>query len=193
MASEYPVVDGTLSIQCYLEALDACYLSLCKKLEKKGVRNVTFGQFFKHFVFHTPYCKLVQKSVARLTFLDSYRKSLCSDQVDGAPLEMPHLNGLAKHLANGLQATYFDKALEKKIVANSVEEFAKVTKPSLKIASLVGNLYTGSIFASLISLVMSRGKELDGESIGAFSYGSGLISSMFVLRGRDCGRWGKGL
>ena len=31
MSSEYPTVDGKLSIQCYLSALDKCYQGYCKK------------------------------------------------------------------------------------------------------------------------------------------------------------------
>ena len=33
MSSEYPVVDGKLSIQCYLGALDKCYLLYCQRVE----------------------------------------------------------------------------------------------------------------------------------------------------------------
>lgn len=32
MVSEYPVVDGKLSIQCYLSALDHCYRVYRKKI-----------------------------------------------------------------------------------------------------------------------------------------------------------------
>jgi hydroxymethylglutaryl-CoA synthase len=34
LSSEYPVVDGKLSIQCYLSALDHCYQLYCKKAQK---------------------------------------------------------------------------------------------------------------------------------------------------------------
>ena len=39
LKSEFPVVDGKLSIQCYLQALDNCYRIYCNKFEaqaKKG-------------------------------------------------------------------------------------------------------------------------------------------------------------
>ena len=41
MASEYPRVDGKLSIQCYLGALDKCYQGYCVKAEaqmQKGIQ-----------------------------------------------------------------------------------------------------------------------------------------------------------
>jgi hydroxymethylglutaryl-CoA synthase len=34
LKSEYPTVDGKLSIQCYLRALDYCYQLFCSKSEK---------------------------------------------------------------------------------------------------------------------------------------------------------------
>ena len=37
MESEYPVVDGKLSIQCYLHALDVCSQSFTEKLRAKKV------------------------------------------------------------------------------------------------------------------------------------------------------------
>lgn len=42
MLSEYPVVDGKLSIQCYLSALDRCYSVYRKKIRaqwQKGGRS----------------------------------------------------------------------------------------------------------------------------------------------------------
>lgn len=48
-ASEYPVVDGALSIQCYLWALREC------------ATNYILEETFDHVVMHTPYCKLIQK------------------------------------------------------------------------------------------------------------------------------------
>ena len=80
-ASEYPTVDGKLSNACYLRAVDACYTRFCAKMEKRrkaAARHATgslsdpeeerrFTLAEADFlVFHTPYVKLVQKSVARL-------------------------------------------------------------------------------------------------------------------------------
>ena len=36
LMSEFPVVDGKLSIQCYLGALDKCYGLYCKKVENQS-------------------------------------------------------------------------------------------------------------------------------------------------------------
>ena len=42
MASEYPRVDGKLSIQCYLGALDKCYQGYCLKAEALMQKGMCF-------------------------------------------------------------------------------------------------------------------------------------------------------
>lgn len=72
LASEYPRVDGKLSIKCYLNALDKCYHRLAKKAETKSGEKITI-ESFDGVVFHSPYCKLVQKSLGRLLLNDVIR------------------------------------------------------------------------------------------------------------------------
>ena len=86
--SEYPYVDGPLSNQCYLQALDQCYNvyfdkvnrlhGQCRSNDSKQIQL----QDYDAILFHAPYCKLVQKSVARLHLLNSVR----TDSLDG-PLQ----------------------------------------------------------------------------------------------------------
>ena len=92
MDSEYPLVDGKLSVVCYLNALDKCYQLYKRKFRvladsdeinnnggrKKRVKPCDddkdeqgFGLGSADaFLFHSPYCKLVQKSFARLLWND---------------------------------------------------------------------------------------------------------------------------
>jgi len=63
--SEYPTVDGKLSNACYLRAVDSCYTRLCGKAEKREPGRFSLDKV-DYLVFHTPYVKLVQKSVGRL-------------------------------------------------------------------------------------------------------------------------------
>ena len=65
-------MDGPLSNKCYLSALDKCYQLFCKKASKKGRKETTLSDF-DALLFHTPYCKLVKKSVARLALNDFLR------------------------------------------------------------------------------------------------------------------------
>lgn len=43
LASEYPLVDGKLSIQCYLRALDRCYAAYRKKIQNQWKQGLGLG------------------------------------------------------------------------------------------------------------------------------------------------------
>lgn len=62
--SEYPVVDGAFSINCYLRAATECFSDLKRK---NGFRNM--DQLGDYFCFHAPYYKMIRKAFAKL-YLD---------------------------------------------------------------------------------------------------------------------------
>jgi len=66
LASEYPTVDGRLSNRCFLRALDACYALYVAKFERRLGRAFDLDADIDYVVFHSPYCKLVQRAFARL-------------------------------------------------------------------------------------------------------------------------------
>lgn len=59
--SEYPTVDGKLSIECYLKAVAECYSKLKNKSKN---RNILAEMDF--FCFHSPFYKMVQKAYTAL-------------------------------------------------------------------------------------------------------------------------------
>lgn len=72
MSSEYPIVDGKLSIKCYFTALDKCYQLYKDRFSKKfkSSQPLTTVEDFDYVLFHTPFCKIVQKSFGRLVLSD---------------------------------------------------------------------------------------------------------------------------
>lgn len=78
LSSPYPVVDGNLSVQCYMSALDHCYSEYCEKAlakaENSKAQEISLNNFIG-VVFHTPFIKLVQKSFARLFLHDALRSA----------------------------------------------------------------------------------------------------------------------
>lgn len=173
LKSEYPIVDGKLSVQCYLNALDTCYQTYCKKMRSKHNHNVTLDSF-NAFLFHSPYCKLVQKSFARLAFIDFLNTS--KEEVSKKHPELAQFHDVK------LEDTYFNRDIEKSFMNLSKPNFQQKTQPSLMIANQVGNMYTPSVYTGLASLLISKPiKELAGSKVGVFSYGSGLCSTMYSL------------
>ncbi|XP_022248109.1 hydroxymethylglutaryl-CoA synthase 1-like [Limulus polyphemus] len=173
LLSEYPRVDGKLSIQCYFQALDQCYQLFCRKaFLKKGDQKEFMLDDLDIILFHAPYCKLVQKSLARLVLNDCLR---------GVDVEKYKSMEAFSHLK--LEETYFDKDVEKAFVEFSKPLFEKKTKPGLQLANRVGNMYTPCLYGCLASYIASSSSgDMLGKRIGMFSYGSGLASSMFSLR-----------
>nr|CAD7592467.1 unnamed protein product [Timema genevievae] len=126
-------------------------------------------------LFHSPYCKLVQKSLARLV-LNDYVLTPKNELAAKFP-------GLEDFAQVKLENTYFDRDVEKAFMTFSKDDFEKKTKPSLFIANQVGNMYTPSLYGGLVSLlVCESASELAGKRVGLFSYGSGLASSLYSLR-----------
>ncbi|NXT78391.1 HMCS2 protein, partial [Zapornia atra] len=193
LSSEYPVVDGQLSIQCYLRALDRCYAVYRRKAERQwqqdGIQRPFTLDDFKFIIFHTPFCKLVQKSVGRL-MLNDFLAAPNPDTATGL------YKGLQPFRGVKLEDTYTSKEVEKAFQAASQEIFNQKTKPSLLLSSRNGNMYTPSMYGCLASLLaQSSARDLAGSRIGAFSYGSGLAASMFSLRvSQDAapGEWSQG-
>ncbi|XP_071440219.1 hydroxymethylglutaryl-CoA synthase 1-like isoform X2 [Hetaerina americana] len=178
LESEYPVVDGKLSIQCYLSALDNCYQMYCEKADKimpdknQSLWNVNC---FDSILFHSPYCKLVQKSLGRLVLNDFVRAQKAGSKDSYA--------GLEKFSDVKLEDTYFDKEIEKEFLVFSKGCFQDKTEPNLFLANQIGNMYTPSLYGGLVSLlIMKPVNVLAGSRIGLFSYGSGLASSFYSIR-----------
>merc|ERR1711972_564505 len=61
------------------------------------------------------------------------------------------------------------------------EDFEKKVHPSLTFSQRIGNMYTPSIYSSLVSLIAKLPENESDCNISLFSYGSGLISSIFGL------------
>ena len=51
----------------------------------------------------------------------------------------------------------------------------------MSLAKQLGNIYTGSLYNGLISLVCNDKVDLTNKQVMMFSYGSGCAASMFVL------------
>ncbi|NP_001093297.1 3-hydroxy-3-methylglutaryl-CoA synthase [Bombyx mori] len=173
LSSEFPYVDGKLSIQCYLNALDNCYNLFSKKMRKtdpnfKGLLSLD------GMLFHSPYCKLVQKSLARVCFND-----FLNIPAEEREKQFPGLSEFSNHK---LEDTYFDREVEKAFMTYSLSLFEEKTKPSLHIARNVGNMYTPSLYGGLVSYLISKSPDqLIGKKFALFSYGSGLASTMYSI------------
>jgi len=142
LKSEYPAVDGPLSIQSYFTALDSCYRKYKQKFSRRCVvdGNNAADADSKFdlssadaFVFHTPFSKLVQKSHGRLLYND-----FVTEKTDPTNSAYPSLSSFS---SLSFADSIFDKDLEKALLKTSRPTFESKTEPSLFIAKRVGNMY----------------------------------------------------
>ena len=188
LTSEYPVVDGHYSVNCYMEAVDACYKDYNAREKRLHAQqtNGTNGvngehseetplDRFDHMCFHSPTCKVVAKSYARLLYND-YLSNPSNPLFADVPSSLKELNQ---------QASISDKTVEKTFVALSKKRFAQRLQPAIDIPTNCGNMYCASVYSSLCSLLANvSSDDLQGKKVGLFSYGSGLASSLFSLKVR---------
>ena len=184
LTSEYPIVDGQFSIKCYTEAVDACYQTYNSREQKvkarlNGSTNGSHAEVetpldrFDHMCFHAPTCKLVSKSYARMLYND-FLANPSNPLFAEVPAELKDMP---------LEQSLSDKTVEKTFMALSKKRFAARVQPSIQVPTMCGNMYTASVYASLISLLSNvSSDQLQGKRVGIFSYGSGLASSFFSLR-----------
>lgn len=185
--SEYPSVDGHLSISCYLSALDGCYSNLRENAARAadqrdrypeahdilGRDRSTFVDIFDFMAFHTPNCKLVGKSYGRLFYNDFLESK--SHPLFAHVAQEFHTMSREESLRS--------KELEKSFVQLSKPQFTSRVEPCIIAPSRCGNMYTASLYCSLLSLITNVGSDrLQDKTIGMFSYGSGIASTLFTLR-----------
>jgi hydroxymethylglutaryl-CoA synthase len=72
--------------------------------------------------------------------------------------------------------------LEGKSEVEADASFTDEVALSLRLPSQVGNIYTGSLYLSLASLLEAEAGELEGRRVGLFSYGSGCAAEYFAGR-----------
>lgn len=180
LESEFPRVDGKLSIQCYLSSLDICYKRFSDKAKARNAETISLDSF-DGIIFHSPYCKLVQKSLARLLLNDAIY--LPEGEVKSKYPDLESIRNVK------LEDTYFDRDVETKVVNNSKKIFEGKTKPSLHLANQVGNMYTPSVYGGLVSYLISKSEQqLVDNRLCLFSYGSGLQASLYSIRICKAGR-----
>ncbi|WDK14960.1 hydroxymethylglutaryl-CoA synthase [Colletotrichum graminicola] len=188
---EYPYVDGHLSLDCYTEALDACYKAYLERsqttpsddpageaLQTNGVEGHQLGQNlpadkFDYMCFHAPTCKLVAKSYARL-FYNDFMSHAEDKLFETVPAELRTASP---------SSSLNDKTIEKTFMALSQTRFKQRVFPSTHVPTQCGNMYCGSLYSGLCSLLtLVHSDQLQGKRVGMFSYGSGLASTLFSLR-----------
>ena len=188
LSSEYPEVDGPVSVVTYIAALDAAYsrfrekvARVAKKAQLNGhgngeITEATFSlEDVDYAIFHSPYGKQAIKGHARLMYND-----FLADPDAPRFANIPNREAL---LALSRPNSLTDKSVEKTFIAASKASFAQKSNPGMACSRRLGNMYTASLYGCLASLLsQAEPAQLRGKRVSLFAFGSGCAASFFSLR-----------
>jgi hydroxymethylglutaryl-CoA synthase len=169
---EEPIFDGYYSNNCYQERIS-------EALDHFSIqKNTDFINEWNHFIFHLPYA-----FQGRRMMLDIWLKWLKDkNKLSELELEIGLLKDSdSKEWKKAASKSSFYKEFVSSKIANGEEA-----------SGYIGNMYTASIFMSLISLLTianEKKQSIVGNKIGFLSYGSGSKSK--ILEGVISGNWSK--
>lgn len=154
---DQPVFDGQYSNQCYMDRTREAYFSF------KKIKNSTETVYasWESIVMHLPYAFQGRRMLTEIYALDFPTPILLGDQTD---------------------SDYQNKLKEISKSPEYQEFVTQKLQPAELASSLIGNLYTGSIFMGLLSTLAhfyDSKKEIKGNFFGFLAYGSGSKSKVF--------------
>jgi len=154
---DQPVFDGQYSNQCYTDRTREAYYRFKEATNTSGSLYNTW----ESIIMHLPYAYQGRRMFSEIFALDA---------------DIPLLTG------NEETADYHLKLKE---IAKSEEYRSFINnklQPAEPASSLIGNLYTGSVFMGLLSALSHFAKEdanITGKKFGFLAYGSGSKSKVF--------------
>ena len=168
--SEFPIVDGKLSTDVYLDSLSQCFEMLKRKYNESG-REITLEDF-NFFLFHCPFAKQVEKAFLKLMY----------DEILSNKYPLSNRVEMERFIKESPK--FDDRTTQKKLKEVLVHhEVVEKLYPGLMLNKKVGNIYTGSLYLSLASLLLEKDTaDLCDKKVFMFSYGSGAASTLFSIR-----------
>ncbi|KAL0953966.1 hypothetical protein HGRIS_005127 [Hohenbuehelia grisea] len=197
LSSEYPEVDGPVSVVTYIAALDEAYsrfrektARLAKKAQLNGHLNgnghvngdkptdpkaVFSLETVDYAIFHSPYGKQAVKGHGRMLYNDFVS--------DPHHLRFADIPDADRILGLSHKESLSDKNVEKTFIAAAKQSFKEKVDPAMACSRRLGNMYTASLYGCLASLLSNvEPAQLKGKRVSLFAFGSGCASSFFSLR-----------
>ncbi|HWS59810.1 MAG TPA: hydroxymethylglutaryl-CoA synthase [Flavobacterium sp.] len=154
---DQPVFDGQYSNQCYMDRTRNAYFSF----KKAKNTSETLYASWKSIIMHLPYAFQARRMLSEIYALDHH-----TTIIDGTEDTTTYQNKLKEISKSPEYQTFVAEKLQPAEIASSI----------------IGNLYTGSIFMGLLSTLAhfyETKKTISGEKFGFLAYGSGSKSKVF--------------
>ncbi len=176
------VVNGKHSNQCYLDAMTGAFDSFAARAARKGIIVPAAGQcvtdFLDHILFHIPYPRMVEYAsvaVFRHDWKSCQRSRRVEEEIGPEPGEGDYKDEAAFQAAQADYARRFARSPQ------FLEAFAAKVRDTATLSRKIGNIYTGSIYLGLASL-LELGRLQAGQRLGFGAYGSGCSALFFSGR-----------
>jgi len=154
---DQPVFDGQYSNQCYMDRTRNAYFSF-KKLKQT---SATLYNSWNSIIMHLPYSFQGRRMLSEIYALDAKNTIISGEE----------------------NATEYQTKLKETSKTPEYKNFVEEKlMPAELASSLIGNLYTGSIFMGFLSTLAhfyDSKKEIEGNTFGFLAYGSGSKSKVF--------------
>ncbi len=159
---EEPVFDGQFSNACYEERITEALAHFTEQ------SPTDFLDSWKHIIFHLPYAYHGR----RIIFNNWLNWVKSSDTLKELEAE---IGAATDHETKEWNKLAYKSQLYRAFVSDKIA-------PGELASSEIGNMYTASIFMSLLSLLahsVNEDKDIAGDTIGFIAYGSGSKSKVF--------------
>lgn len=175
---ETPVFDGPYSNECYQARIKEALQHFAGQSGLGKEDAVTDN--WRRLIFHLPYAFQARRMFSEIFFEEARQRGNASELIEEMGMEEPMEDQFETEKEFLKAKGQFFRAVTKTPrYRRFVQE--KIEKGEIA-SSLVGNLYTSSIFLSLMSTLESDLTDevpLEGQSFGFFAYGSGAKSKVF--------------
>ena len=191
IGKETPLVNGNYSNLLYLIQVKKAFDSYKEKALASGLIQIRDGESITDhidlFSVHLPYRRMGEKALAYLLRHEWRNLPRWKDVIKEIGMDEPVVKNLQGTIESILADTEFMKSDEKfrrAFMQTSFynEVFETKMANSLEASSIIGNLYTASMymgFRSLVEFEFKKGVELEGKRVGFGSYGSGCSAMVF--------------
>lgn len=174
--SDTPVFDGPYSNQCYQERIGQALRHFAAQKD-----HFSLLEDWDRMIFHLPYAYQARRMFTALYLEEYVSNGNLSDLETNLGQTIPQANDYEGEAAYQKAKSQFLRALSK---SDAYKNFvAERIEKGERASSLVGNLYTGSIWLSLMSSLeadlLASADQLEGQKLGFFAYGSGSKSKVF--------------
>jgi hydroxymethylglutaryl-CoA synthase len=176
--AEMPVFDGPYSNDCYQARIGEALADFQRRIvERNGIPVI---DRWARMVFHLPYAYQARRMCGDIFWQAAKKRgdqaAICRElgRDEPDPGAFHTTQDFEQARAEFIRAVT-KTAIYRQFVEDRIEKGERAS-------SLVGNVYTASLFLSLMSALeadLREGAEIDGARIGFFAYGSGSKSKVF--------------